>query len=156
MKPLEPFLMFRKIGSAVHRACQPLCKKYDINQTCLDVLLFLSNHPEYNAARDLYTVRGIKPGLASVAVETLIQRGFLIHREDGADRRVKRLFITQAAGPLVAEGQGIQREFFRSLTRGITEDELQAYKRTTDKLLENISNLDKEGTQNDQTAQTDA
>lgn len=78
MVPVDYFVLHQKLGPAITRFCLPVCRKYHINQTCFDVLMFLANNgEEYNTARDLCAVRGIKPGLASVAVETLIQRGYL-------------------------------------------------------------------------------
>ena len=147
MVPVDYFVLHQKLGPAITRFCLPVCRKYHINQTCFDVLMFLANNgEEYNTARDLCAVRGIKPGLASVAVETLIQRGYLARRDDPDDRRVRRLFVTEAAAPLVEEGRASQRAFFHALTRGIPEEELLAYKRTAEKLLRNICELNKEGT----------
>ena len=149
MNQIDPFLLHQKIAPAVALACQPVCKKYEINQTGFDVLMFLAGHREYNTARDLCTVRAIKPGLASVAVEHLIQRGFLKREEDPEDRRVKRLFLTEAAQPLVEEGNALQREFWRAVTAGIPEKELQAFCRTAQKMIANITDMPKKGTHDD-------
>lgn len=150
MVPVDHFVLQQMLGPAMARFCRPLCKKYDINQTCFEVLMFLANNgTKYNTARDLCAVRGIKPGLASVAVETLIQRGYLARGADPDDRRVRRLFVTEEAAPLVAEGRISQMEFFRCVTQDIPKEELAAYRRTAEKLLRNIRKLDKEGMQHD-------
>lgn len=150
MVPVDYFVLQKKISPAISCFCRPVCKKYEINQTCFDVLMFLANNgAEYNTARDLCAVRGIKPGLASVAVETLIRRGYLVRGADTKDRRVHRLFLTEAAEPLVTEGRAAQAEFFRAVTRDIPQEELAAYRQTAEKLLRNIRRLDKEGMQHD-------
>lgn len=61
-----------KMMKAYEAVCQPVCKRYQLNQTCLDVILFLANNPEYNTAKDLWEIRGIRSGNASVAIETLV------------------------------------------------------------------------------------
>lgn len=54
-----------------------------------------ANNPEYNTARDLCRLRGIKSGIVSVAVENLIEAGYLTRRVDVADRRIQRLEVTK-------------------------------------------------------------
>lgn len=149
MNRIDPFLIHQKVAPAAARACQPICKRYNINQTGFEVLMFLANHREYNTARDLCTVRSIKPGLASVTVDSLIRRGFLKRQEDPEDRRVKRLFLTEEAGPLVEEGGALQREFWRAVTAGIPEEELRAFWRTAEKMVANITDLSRKGIQDD-------
>lgn len=156
MNLAEPFLLRQKLARVIAQACQPICKKYEINQTGFEVLMFLADHRERNTARDLCAARAVKPGLASVAVENLIRRGFLKREEDPEDRRVRRLVLTEAAGPLVAEGREIQQEFWRTIAMGIPDEELRAFYRTASKLMANIANMDKKGTQHDQTTETDA
>lgn len=149
MNPLELLHMQRKAFTLYERECRPVCRRYGINQTCFDVLMFLANHREYNTARDICMVRGIKTGLASVAVELLIEKGFLARRDDPEDRRVKRLQLTEAAEPLAAEGRRLQLEFGGRVVEGISREELDIYKRITERLVDNISRMEKGEMRND-------
>ena len=72
MRPLDFVSLSSKMMKAYEAVCQPVCKRYQLNQTCLDVILFLANNPEYNTAKDLWEIRGIRSGNASVAIETLV------------------------------------------------------------------------------------
>lgn len=146
MRPIEMFTSHRKMYAIVTEHIAPLCRKYGINQTCFDVLMFFANNPEYNTARDVCCVRGIKSGLASVAIETLIDRGFLSSREDEKDRRIKRLEVTSAATELVAEGRTVQRTIIELVISGIPQEELDVYWRVTEQMTRNIQALKTGGT----------
>ena len=87
----------RKLGNLYAGLCAPICRQYGMNQTCFDVLMFCANNPDRNTARDVCEVRGIKSGMASVAVETLEKSGLLERREDPEDRRKHRLMPTERA-----------------------------------------------------------
>ena len=86
MRPLDFVSLSSKMMKAYEAVCQPVCKRYQLNQTCLDVILFLANNPEYNTAKDLWEIRGIRSGNASVAIETLVRRGYLKREADAQDR----------------------------------------------------------------------
>lgn len=112
-----------------------------MNQTCLDVILFLANNPEYNTARDLCELRGIRPGNASVAIDTLAGRGLLLRQNDPADRRITRLVLTPEAEKIVRDGRKAQQQFGSQLVQGVTAQELQICTDTILKLQANISDM---------------
>lgn len=45
MRPLDFVSLSSKMMKAYEALCQPVCKRYQLNQTCLDVILFLANNP---------------------------------------------------------------------------------------------------------------
>ena len=45
MRPLDFVSLSSKMMKAYEAVCQPVCKRYQLNQTCLDVILFLANNP---------------------------------------------------------------------------------------------------------------
>ena len=105
--------------------------------------MFFHNYPEYNTARDLCQVRGIKSGLASVAVDTLLQRGLLIRRDDTSDRRVIRLLITPAAADIIRDGIALQQRFEKAVGRGISARDRQALLRIMSRVQCNLTELEK-------------
>ena len=52
MKAIDYVTLGRRLQMAHETACQPVCRKYDLNTTMLTVLLFCALHPEQNTARD--------------------------------------------------------------------------------------------------------
>ena len=77
MSAIKMIAIGRKLANIYNELSMPICRKYGVNQTCFDVLMFCANNPENNTARDICAVRGIKSGIASVAVETLICGGYM-------------------------------------------------------------------------------
>ena len=141
MNPISFISISTKAMKAYETFCQPVCKKFQISQTSFDVLMFLANNPEYNTARDICEIRGIRTGIASVAVDLLVKNGYIQRQPDANDRRITRLILTEKSDQIVQEGRTIQHEFGAQLTAGISEDELAAYMKTAQKFKENILNM---------------
>ncbi len=142
MSGIAMISMGKKIANFYAGLCEPICRKYGINQTCFDVLMFCANNPEYNTARDICAVRGIKSGIASVAVETLIGAGLMERQTDSADRRIHRLVPAPCASSLIDEGRAMQASFAGVLRRGISDDELLALDNIHRRLERNISDFE--------------
>ena len=60
MFPSELLTANKKIMHVYESFCTPLCKKYQLNQSDLDLILFIANNPMYNTAKDVCEIRGIK------------------------------------------------------------------------------------------------
>ena len=138
MRPLDFVSLSSKMMKAYEALCQPVCKRYQLNQTCLDVILFLANNPEYNTAKDLWEIRGIRSGNASVSIETLVRRGYLKREADAQDRRLQRLILTERANEAIAMGRQAQYSFGEQMMGGITEEELQLYWKISEQIRENV------------------
>lgn len=138
MTAVKMIAVGKKLANIYAELSQPICRKYGINQSCFDVLMFCANNPQYNTARDICAVRGIKSGIASVAVETLIQNGLLKREDDPSDRRIRRLVPTESAKALITEGQEMQASFISTLKSGVTPEEEEIFERVNEKILGNI------------------
>ncbi len=77
--------------------CRSLCRELHMPQTAFDILMFLANNPDYNTAKDIVELRGLKANLVSVNVERLVQEGYLDRREFPGDRRKTVLVCTEKA-----------------------------------------------------------
>lgn len=145
MTAIKMIAVGKKLANIYSKLSQPLCKKYGINQSCFDVLMFCANNPENNTARDICAVRGIKSGIASVAVETLIQKGFLERMDDHSDRRIHRLVPTESAQSIISDGREMQNKFISALKAGISPEEEKVFERVNEKILKNVELLGREG-----------
>ncbi len=134
----------RRLANIYAGLCAPICKKYGINQTSFDILLFCANNPEHNTARDLCATRGIKSGIASVSTDSLIENGFLLRTTDPHDRRIFRLTPTEKAAPIIDEGRKVQEYFTGNLKSGVTDDELAVLNTLVGKLESNLNLFGKE------------
>lgn len=137
------FTFFKKSDSVYQRYCQRVIQDWNLNATSFQVIMFLANNPQYNTARDLCRMRGIKTGIASVAIEQLIRMGYLERKTDCADRRIQRLYVTAAAQELVRRGREVQQEYAKMVSGALTEEELEIYFRLTDKIYKRIDELER-------------
>ena len=121
----------------------PICSKWEITRNELDVLLFLQNNPQYDRATDIVTYRGIAKSHVSMSVANLESRGFLARKFDKADRRTAHLVLTEQGYGIAREARKYQTQFFSALYQGVTEDEIALWGRVTEKVCNNIRNLEK-------------
>ena len=121
----------------------PVCSKWEITRNELDVLLFLQNNPRYDRATDIVTYWGIAKSHVSMSVANLERRGFLARKFDKTDRRTAHLVLTEQGYAIAGEARKYQTQFFSALYQGITEDEFALWGRVTEKVCDNIQNLEK-------------
>ena len=100
-----------KIAHAYSVMCKPLCQEMKLPQTAFDILMFLSNNPQYKTARDIVEVRKIKANLVSINVDKLVKEGYLERREVAGDRRKTELVCTSQADSIIEKGHLVQKDF---------------------------------------------
>ena len=125
--------------------CKPLCREIQMPQTAFDILMFLANNPEYNTARDIVEIRGLKANLVSINIEKLVKEGFLERMPDAKDRRKNVLTCTENAKPIIETGRQLQIGFFGNLFDGIDEESRRQFFGVIEKLRTNLDNIRKEG-----------
>lgn len=110
-------------------------------QTAFDILMFLANNPNYNTARDIVEIRGLKANLVSVNVEKLVKEGLLERKPDGNDRRKTVLVCTERAKPITEKGRKLQTDFFESLFSGIDEEKRLQFCGIIETIRKNIDSV---------------
>lgn len=100
-----------KMAHAYSVMCKPLCQEIKLPQTAFDILMFLSNNPQYKTARDIVEVRKIKANLVSINVDKLVKEGYLERREVAGDRRKTELVSTSKADFIIEKGRLVQKTF---------------------------------------------
>ena len=141
---LHNAMSFRYMDSIQHSKkkygamLEPLCRQYGLTRNELDILLFLANNPGFDRAADIVSMRQIAKSHVSLSVGSLENRGFLIRRFEETDRRVAHLVLTEAAAPIVREGQAAQQRFFRQIFAGLSREELMHWGNILQKVITNI------------------
>ena len=120
---------------------EPLCGAWELTKTELDVLLFLANNPGLDRAADIVRIRQIAKSHVSLSVTNLEQRGLLLRVFDPGDRRTAHLKLTEAALPIVREGNRLQQEFFGRIFEGLSGEELAVWRTILDKVCRNIQSM---------------
>ena len=144
MYPSDFLTASKKFVHVYEAFCAPVCKKYHLNQSDLDLLLFVANNPAHNTAKDICGIRGIKKAIVSVTTERLVQKGLVTRGMDESDRRIQRLFLTEKCSPVIAAGREMQEKFFSSVTSGLTAEELRMYQMVSEKIRQKIISMEKE------------
>ena len=125
------------------RQLEPVCRKWELTRSELDVLLFLYNNPQYTRAADIVAHRGMAKSHVSMSVVNLEQRGFLQRQYSAEDRRAANLLLTSEGQQIAAEGKQAQQAFFDKLYQDVTEEEFRLWEAVTQKVRTNIENLNK-------------
>ena len=138
------FALMRKSNMVYEKYFDALVRKWGLNSTSFQVLMFFADNPENNTARDMCRMRSMKTGIVSVAIEQLSAAGLLERRMDLNDRRIQRLYLTDKAQPLVEEGRALRVRFFERLKQGMTEEEFRIYLNLTMKLQSTVEEMAEE------------
>lgn len=121
--------------------CNPICRELGMPQTAFDILMFLANNPNYNTAKDIVELRGLKANLVSVNVERLVREGFLDRREFPGDRRKTSLFCTEKAQPAIVRGRELQNGFFEDIFRDVDEESRENFRRVMEAIERNLNSI---------------
>jgi DNA-binding MarR family transcriptional regulator len=119
----------------------PLLERTGLTPSELDVLLFLSNNPSHDTARDVAEYRQLAKSQVSQAVEGLVRRGLLRRAPDVHDRRVVRLSITETGAPMAREAQALQAEYLGVLAEGLDAEELARWSALMERIFANAEKL---------------
>ncbi len=120
---------------------EPICKKWDLTRSELDVLLFLFNNPGYDRAADIVARRGIAKSHVSMSVTSLEARELLVREFSREDRRTAHLKLTEQGQVIAREARKAQKEFFNCLYAGITDEDMLLWRKITQKVCDNIENF---------------
>lgn len=139
----EYFDILNQSQKAYSRQLEPVCKKWDLTRSEVDVLLFLYNNPRFDRATDIVTRRGMTKSHVSMSVATLVDRGLLERHDSPVDRRTAHLRLVGDGEKIAAEAREAQLQFFAYLYEGVSPEELETWNTITNRVFENIENLNK-------------
>lgn len=125
------------------RHLEPICKKWNLTRSEVDVLLFLYNNPRFDRAADIVNRRGIAKSHVSLSVKNLESRRLLVRGFAPGDRRAAHLSLTEQGRFIAEESSQAQQRFFRTLYEGITEGEFAQWRDIIQKVHNNIENMEK-------------
>ena len=153
MSPLDLWEHNLPIKTLYSVCVDPVCKKYHINRTELDILLFLANNPQYDTAADIVEVRylakshvsaGIERlaarGYVSISIKELERLGYLKGRYQEGNHKTIHLVVQEEAKDVVIDGRMAQQEFFNIMFHGIKQKEVEQARSFFNQVSQNIRN----------------
>lgn len=88
--------------------------------------------------KDIEKEFNIRRSTATVMLQNLEQKGYIIRESVDSDARLKRIILTEKAVKLNQEIQKQIDAFNEELERGITEEEKEIFLQITDKIMKNL------------------
>lgn len=131
------FAHMRTLELLYHKMQVPVLEQYQLTQIELDVLLFLSHHPQQDTAKDIVEIRRLTKSHVSAAVEGLVQRNYIQRLRRPDNKKLIHLVLLPDAAPAVQAGQAQQRAFFQTLKQGFTPEEVQVLHAMLTRISEN-------------------
>ena len=135
------FDILGKAQKVYSKQLEPVCRKWELTRSELDVLLFLLNNPEFDRATDIVTHRGMAKSHVSLSVTSLADRQLLSREFSAADRRTAHLILTEAGRIIAEEARIAQNQFFELIYSGIPREELALLHSITLRVFENIDHF---------------
>ena len=129
------------------RYLEPVCKRWNLTQNEMAVLLFLYNNPGRDRAADIVECRGIAKSHVSLAVSNLEQRKILPRHFEPTARRTSHLALTEHGKEIAREGKERQRAFFQALYDGVGPEEMEQLRHLGQKIMTNIAAFGKTETE---------
>ena len=140
------FKNFYVLTSSLHNIrrikCEPLCKKTGLNATSLNVLQYLSICGDFNTAKDLTKMYGMKNAAFSIIIDRLEKEGLVEQKVDAEDRRIKHILLTKKAEAIAEQLRALTKSTEVALSVDFSEEEKNVLEKSILKLTNNILNLE--------------
>lgn len=133
----ELLYFFKKIKDEYDKKIEEAALEITLTKPEADLLLFLSNNPSYNTARDAVVYRGFSKAYVSKALNSLYKKNYISLKQDVVDKRYQHIFINENIINKVKILQNTQEKVFKEHTKNITEEEKKLFIEIINKMLKN-------------------
>lgn len=119
---------------------EPVCKKYCLTRMELDILLFLANNPQFTTAAQIVENRRLTKSHVSLAVNTLVKKGYLTKSRFEHNRKTIHLNLCPSADEIIRDGQKAQKSFGSILFRDFTPEDYEQISHLFERINQNVKN----------------
>ncbi len=124
---------------------EPVCKKYRLTRMELDVLIFLANNPQFTTATDIVENRRLTKSHVSLAVNSLVKKGYLKKEHTKNNRKTTHLSILSSAYNIIQDGRDAQKDFAAVLFKDFAPEDHQQMIHYFERITQNMQDYFKEG-----------
>ena len=121
-------------------AIRQFSRQYELSPTQINTLFFLQDSPQASI-NGVACHFGFTKAAASQAIDRLVERGLVNRRVDLADRRGKRLCLTDLGQEKVAQASQVRRAWLHDLIDGFTPEQQAALQPAFKILLEGMNKV---------------
>ena len=101
----------------------PLCKKYNLTDSEVIILMFLMDKSSGDTATDVVNNRRLKKSVVSVSLKDLIDKGLISSEYYDGNRRSLHLKLSDTGKKIVSEAEKIKNDYYEILTDGLSKQE---------------------------------
>lgn len=120
-------------------------EEYHLNMVDVRVLLFLHEHEQFDTAKDIVEMHFLAKSYVSKSIENLIERGMLIKKHQGKDRRYVHLLLQEQAKPVIEAVSREKQKMVDNLFSGITAEQQMVMREIAATINHNIIEMLHEG-----------
>jgi DNA-binding MarR family transcriptional regulator len=117
--------------------------KHGLKKVEIEVLFYLSKCGVENTPTDITKRLNLNRGHVSQAIDSLLQKDLIKSTPDVRDRRCMHYTITTKADSIIDEIARAKKEMDKMVFKGITKEEIEIYKKITEKMLKNIRDINR-------------
>lgn len=114
-----------------------LVKESGLTRIELEILLFLSCHPDLNTATDISANKLFTKSHVSTALKHLESIGYIRRYYDTDNHKTIYISLEPASFPLVHQGILLQKKFSEYILQGISEEDQEQMESTLDRIFAN-------------------
>jgi DNA-binding MarR family transcriptional regulator len=116
-------------------------KEHELKKVEIEVLFFLSKCGNENTPTDITKRLNLNRGHVSQAIDVLLKKQLIAAVADKQDRRCMHYIVTANAIVIIDEIADAKKKMDQQILKEITEEELEIYKKISDKMIKNIREL---------------
>ena len=116
----------------------PLCKKYDLTESELVILLYLADPNPADTATMIIRSQRLKKSVVSVSIDDLEKRGLIESYYLDGDRRTKHLRVLEDAKEIIKDAEAVQDNLYELMTEGLSQEDKDEFIRISEKVNRNI------------------
>jgi DNA-binding MarR family transcriptional regulator len=116
-------------------------KEHDLKKVEIEVLFYLSKCGSENTPTDITKRLNLNRGHVSQAIDSLLKKNLIAAVADEKDRRCMHYMITTNAVLVIDEIANVKKKMDEQILKGITKDEIDVYKKITEKMIRNIREI---------------
>lgn len=142
---LSRFWTSQSLVKSLYSDCmEPTCRKYQLTRMEFDILLFLANNPQFTTAKDIVENRRLTKSHVSLAVNSLVEKGFIQKYQTERNRKTIHLSICDPASDIIRDGQNAQKRFASVLFQGFTSEDCKKMNAFFERITDNIQDYFKQ------------
>lgn len=101
----------------------PLCKKYDLTDSEVVILMFLADKSTGDTATDIVVNERLKKSVVSVSLKDLQDKKLISSEYLDGNRRSVHLKLEEKAHKIVKEAKKIRDNYYQILTEGLSKED---------------------------------